>query len=511
MTTLPLRTLIKPFANAYWLVPGKVLAGEYPLTADVEESAVRLQNLLLTGVTTFINLTQDHERNSYAGSLPLTFGGRAVDMERWAIKDHDAPDSVEYMTLILDRIDAAVQTGGLVYIHCRAGIGRTGTVAGCYLVRQGRDGEQALTELNRRWQECGRAAQWPRVPETQTQAEFVRNYAAAIQLARNSDHRQASRAAMPVANAPDTVRATSAPHIQHDHRLDRYQGVLLGMAVAEAAVVEAVRLQVEPAEVKNLAGVAWQGDTAATYALVDSLLDRKGMQPQHQMQAYQHLIRGVRYRNVAADMPLADLFTKAVALWAWRRQALVGSHDPALLDAHTLARVAAPVLYFAHDANRAVREAAESSRTTLQSPIVLDACRLYAAVLLAAVSGASMPQLIAMQEGAAFAALNALTLKPEIQALRDGGWRHALNEPAGEDCISILAAALHAVFTTQDYVSAMGRAMRDATQPIRVAALTGALAGAVYGVKELPIVWRETLSGADELAVVARRLIMEAS
>ena len=36
-----------------------------------------------------------------------------------------------------------------VYIHCRAGIGRTGLVAGCFLVEQGRDGDRALERTQR--------------------------------------------------------------------------------------------------------------------------------------------------------------------------------------------------------------------------------------------------------------------------------------------------------------------------------------------------------------------------
>ena len=48
------------------------------------------------------------------------------------------------MRRIQDEIASALAAGRNVYIHCRAGIGRTGLVAGCFLVEQGRDGERAL-------------------------------------------------------------------------------------------------------------------------------------------------------------------------------------------------------------------------------------------------------------------------------------------------------------------------------------------------------------------------------
>ena len=51
---------------------------------------------------------------------------------------------------ILDTIDTAIAAGRRVYVHCWGGIGRTGTIVGCYLVRHGLTGDQALAEIARR-------------------------------------------------------------------------------------------------------------------------------------------------------------------------------------------------------------------------------------------------------------------------------------------------------------------------------------------------------------------------
>src|SRR5689334_9156734 len=45
-----------PFANCYWVTPGRFLAGEYPADADDEATKARLLALLRTGVRTFIDL-----------------------------------------------------------------------------------------------------------------------------------------------------------------------------------------------------------------------------------------------------------------------------------------------------------------------------------------------------------------------------------------------------------------------------------------------------------------------
>jgi protein-tyrosine phosphatase len=47
--------------------------------------------------------------------------------------------TIPHMARILDDVDAALAAGGTAYVHCWGGIGRTGTVVGCWLVRHGLD------------------------------------------------------------------------------------------------------------------------------------------------------------------------------------------------------------------------------------------------------------------------------------------------------------------------------------------------------------------------------------
>ena len=47
--------------------------------------------------------------------------------------------TIPHMTRILDDVDAALRVGASVYVHCWGGIGRTGTVVGCWLMRHGLD------------------------------------------------------------------------------------------------------------------------------------------------------------------------------------------------------------------------------------------------------------------------------------------------------------------------------------------------------------------------------------
>ena len=92
--------------------------------------------------------------------------------QRFPIPDHSVPESPALTTAVLDAIDAHIGQGRLVYIHCRWGIGRTGTMIGCWLVRHGDTGAGALARLDELWQHCPESRHWD-CPETREQEQYV--------------------------------------------------------------------------------------------------------------------------------------------------------------------------------------------------------------------------------------------------------------------------------------------------------------------------------------------------
>jgi protein-tyrosine phosphatase len=77
------------------------------------------------------------------------------------------------MAAILEAMDTAILQGRKVYLHCWGGIGRTGTVVGCYLVHQGLEGGSALQHLKELYRSSQQFTFFPYVPETDEQVEFV--------------------------------------------------------------------------------------------------------------------------------------------------------------------------------------------------------------------------------------------------------------------------------------------------------------------------------------------------
>ena len=127
-----------PFSMARW-------AGE-----AAEDARPKLRWLLEKGVSAFVDLTEMGELESYYSVLTEQADrlGAACAYQRQQIEDMRTP-TVEAMTDILDAIDATVEANDVVYLHCAAGVGRTGVVVGCYLVRHGMSGQEALEEIAR--------------------------------------------------------------------------------------------------------------------------------------------------------------------------------------------------------------------------------------------------------------------------------------------------------------------------------------------------------------------------
>jgi protein-tyrosine phosphatase len=121
--------------------PGRLIAGRHPCALGAESASLEVQGLVDADVTLFLDLTQGGELESYAELVvpPARYVNRPI-------RDFSVPTR-ESLVAMLDEIDAELVAGGVVYVHCWAGCGRTGVVVGSWLVRHGVDPEEALRHI----------------------------------------------------------------------------------------------------------------------------------------------------------------------------------------------------------------------------------------------------------------------------------------------------------------------------------------------------------------------------
>jgi hypothetical protein len=174
-----------PNPNTYWVLGSDdhLLAGSYPGGRDPGDDApgalaANLRAYLDAGVDVFIDLTKPFELVPYERELlaQAQAAGVAVTYRRMSIYDVSVPTR-DSMAGILNTIDKAIAAGHTVYVHCWGGVGRTGTVVGCWLVRHGMEGRAALVRVQELFAASGLSNDHHRLsPETERQREFVRRW-----------------------------------------------------------------------------------------------------------------------------------------------------------------------------------------------------------------------------------------------------------------------------------------------------------------------------------------------
>ena len=145
---------------SHYTVGDGLTAGAYPdLLEDIE-------SLEAAAVTVFVDLT--HPSDPLPSYVPHLRAGRRI---AHPIPDMSTP-SAGLVMQVLDDIDGARDGGEHVYVHCWGGVGRTGTVVGCWLVRHRLDDGDPIAAIAALRRELDERAS----PETPGQVQRVRGW-----------------------------------------------------------------------------------------------------------------------------------------------------------------------------------------------------------------------------------------------------------------------------------------------------------------------------------------------
>jgi hypothetical protein len=111
-----------PTYDSNWLVPGHLAIGALP-------DGPGASALATAGVSTFVSLIGEHTFDQYERGERVAYPTHVTNANfiHFPIRDFDVPDVTALNGLVLE-LKRRIVAGECVFVHCRGGHGRTGTV-----------------------------------------------------------------------------------------------------------------------------------------------------------------------------------------------------------------------------------------------------------------------------------------------------------------------------------------------------------------------------------------------
>ncbi|NCP15264.1 MAG: hypothetical protein GW858_14075 [Sphingomonadales bacterium] len=381
------------------------------------------------------------------------------------------------------RLRAILRDGFKVLVHCKGGLGRAGTVTARLMIELGMEPDRAIQAV--------RLAR-PGAIETREQEAYVRRQQRAL---------------------------NSLPSQTPESRIDRAEGALLGLAVGDAlgttlefsardfgkgvtTIVGGGPFDLAPGE--------WTDDTAMALALGESLLADPLLSEDDLMQRFASWRETGAYSCTGTCFDIGMTTSMAISRFRETGNPIAGSCDPRSAGNGSLMRLApVAVRHWSnkHDPSAANNApsllddiAVRQSRTTHGASEAIGACRIFARLLAEAIAGQPRHEILRPRCEPDVA--------PAIKAIMAGNWRGKRRDQIASTgyVVHSLEAALWAVGSTATFEEAVLAAANLGDDADTTAAVTGQLAGGIYGASAIPEHWLALLAWEPRIRTLASAL-----
>lgn len=421
------------------------------------------------GAAAVVSLIEKHEIELLGvADLETAVAARGMEWFHLPIPDVTAPgEEFEQLWYTAGaRLRGLLTDGESVFIHCRGGLGRAGTVAARLLIELG------IT----------------RADTAIAQVRKVRP--GAIETRAQEDH----------------LRAIERIY-------DRSCGCLIGLAVGDAL---GTTLEFKPRDTYShitdmvgggpfgLAAGTWTDDTSMALALGEALLTsaRKGsaFEPEEAQRRFVSWWRNGAFSPTGSCFDIGIATRQALARFEKTGDPIAGSTDPYSAGNGSLMRLAPVAIRGIRQSPEVVtRVARRQSMTTHAADACLDACEAFALVLRAAILGADFEDALAVPVNG---------FGPVIGQIMAGSWRGKTRDQISSSgfVAHSLEAAIWSIANTTSFDDAVLLAANLGDDADTTADIAGQLAGALYGASSIRQSWLDKLAWRDEIEALARKL-----
>ena len=378
-----------------------------------------------------------------------------------------------------ETLRARLRAGLNVLIHCMGGLGRAGMTAARLLVELGWKPDDAIRAVRK---------VRPGAIETDEQEDLVHGCIAVAE------------------HQPDTGMAAVR---------ERAIGALLGLAVGDAlgTTLEFSARDSKPriAEIVGggpfgLESGQWTDDTSMALALADSLLSCGELDEHDLMTRFVSWMDEGAYSSNGRCFDIGNTVRGALNRFKQSGNPVAGSTDPNSAGNGSMMRLAPVAIRYWDGETARGDAAARQSRTTHGADEAVDACIVFADMLADAIAGKSRSEVLRERS-------NEPPFAGEIAAIMAGSWRGKAREEilSSGYVAHSLEAAIWCVARTSSFTEAVVLAANLGGDADTVAAITGQLAGALYGYKAIPDAWMGKLAAQGMIFGMARQLFDQTS
>lgn len=374
------------------------------------------------------------------------------------------------------RLRSLVRNGFGVVFHCKGGLGRSGTLAARLLVELGWVPQEAISAVRR---------VRPGAIENRVQEKHV----------------------LALAPADEIVPDTSLEAMR-----SRAIGAMLGLAVGDAigtSIEFRRRDSYEP--LTDMVGGGpfrlipgqWTDDTAMALALLDSLLAKGTLDEADLMTRFAKWWRAGAYSSTGTCFDIGVTTRAALERWERTGDPVSGSSDPRSAGNGSLMRLAPVLVGYFRDRERMRDFARRQSATTHAAPEAVDACVAFGELIADAINGRPLDEILSP-----FSMSLHMPYAGAVETIMHGSWRGKRRDQIKSSgyVAHSLEAAIWCVARTGTFAEAVLLAANLGDDADTTAAITGQLAGSVYGVKGIPPSWCDKIAWGRQIETDAARL-----
>jgi len=253
----------------------------------------------------------------------------------------------------------------------------------------------------------------------------------------------------------------------------------------------------------NLKPGEWTDDTSMALCLADSIIESNGLNAKDLMERF------IRWRDNGENSPtgycidVGGTVTDAINRFLRTGNPESGPVHEYAAGNGSIMRLAPVALRWHTDPEAARRHARVQSRTTHGAPQAVEASALLADILVDAIKTGD----------------KAYALRPRdvdirgLSRIAQGDWRtkQRADIKSSGYVVDTLEAALWSVYSSDSFAAAVILAANLGGDADTVGAVTGQIAGALWGLSGIPSAWLEKLAWRDRIEERARQLMAAAS